>query len=892
MRKFFTLLLLFSGIICLNSGGSMYAQQDPCSMTQQELKTRPVYLMSASISAAANATIQDESDKNVLQNSKRIKIVNLGPIVNYSGLDYAPTVSADGKTLYYVSDRPGSKLSSDGKPSHDFWAAKKEYRMDSVFFQPFNIDPETTNGDRGVNTSFHEGAASIAADNQTLYFTACNRADGFGSCDIYKSTIEGDKWGVPVNLGPNVNSKYWDSQPSISPDQKRLYFASTRPGPNSKGKGDPSEMDIWYCDYNEDEEEWMPAKNLESVNTKDQDWTPFIAADNQTLFFSSNGWKPRVGGLDFFYSRTEDGGKTWSKPQNLGEPINTKEDDSFITLPASGDIIYFSSKRTDIPRYQGDYDIFMAFVPSFFKTVDLKVQVVDECTQEHLPALITYKNITTGKVTTDSVSTGRLESDIIVGNTDYGDPKDSLKVVTYEITAANPAYKAETETKVITKPSITYKKEQEGEVSDQVLVTIELGQKPVIEPEIAEADYVRRYKSDKPELAQYNGLVMEQILTWDLYPLLNYVFFDEGSATLPSRYKVFKNAAQTAGFSDTTIPGGTLDKYYHMLNIYGFRLSQHPDSKIEIVGCNDGTRDLEKKTPNLSKDRATIVYNYLKDIWGISPDRMKLTVREKPALVSNLQDSLGIQENRRVEILCNDWDIMKPVFVVDTRTVPEPDTMAFKLNNGIDNSIISKRRIEVKRGDKMWKQIDDLGIIETKKGFDWMNDDLEYPKDEVPYTAQLIVTSTRGFECKSDIITIPVKQVKASDRVVGTTKDSTFERYNLILFPFNSAEAGAINNRIMNDYVYGRVKPTSSVVVIGHTDVVGLYEHNQTLSEKRSATVKAGINTKTGSKYSSLDARGVGEDSPLYTNDLPEGRFYNRTVQVIIRTPVSEYEKK
>ncbi|HOK14686.1 MAG TPA: OmpA family protein, partial [Candidatus Kapabacteria bacterium] len=117
------------------------------------------------------------------------------------------------------------------------------------------------------------------------------------------------------------------------------------------------------------------------------------------------------------------------------------------------------------------------------------------------------------------------------------------------------------------------------------------------------------------------------------------------------------------------------------------------------------------------------------------------------------------------------------------------------------------------------------------------------------------------------------------------------ERYNLILFPFNSAEAGETNNRIMREYVYDRVKPTSVAEVIGHTDVVGLFDHNQKLSERRAETVRQGIIKATGGRFASLSSKGVGEDDPLYTNDLPEGRFYNRTVQVVIRTPVSEYEK-
>jgi len=90
------------------------------------------------------------------------------------GLDYAPTISADGRTLYYVSNRPGSILDESGDPSHDFWAAKKLDRLDTVFFKPFNIDTTKQYGKQGVNTPLNEGAASIAADRQSLYFTGCN----------------------------------------------------------------------------------------------------------------------------------------------------------------------------------------------------------------------------------------------------------------------------------------------------------------------------------------------------------------------------------------------------------------------------------------------------------------------------------------------------------------------------------------------------------------------------------------------------------------------------------------------------------------------------------------------------------------------------------------------
>lgn len=886
MRNFLTNLVVVVQLLCLIL---TIAQAEEQNKNQNNVPGTEFFLMGAVLETTTPTATQQ--DDGILGDKSRIRIINLGPIVNYKGLDYAPTISADGKTLYFVSDRPGSQLKPDGKPSHDFWATKKNDRLDTIFFAPFNIDTTTYLGNRGVNTPLNEGAASIAADRQSLYFTACNREDGFGDCDIYRTTIEGDRWGRPVNLGRNVNSKYFDSQPSIAPDQSRLYFVSTRPGPNSDGQGNIKNMDIWYSDWDFDNEEWLPAKNLESINTPDQDCSPFIAADNVTLFFSSRAHKPNLGGLDFYVTRNigDETNMQWTKPENLDEPINTKEDDQFISLPASGDVLYFSSRRRDLQGFQGDLDIFMAFVPTFFRAVNLIVKVVDECSGVNIPAVIKIKNPVTDRLFIDSLTMSRTEIEMIVSNTDYGNISDSLKFVDLQITATNPKYGEASVIKRVNKPEVTKKVEEVEEYADVIEVVLTLGQRPVLGKEIEEAAYVKNNKKIKPEIANFNGLVMEQFQTWDLYPLLNYVFFDLGSSELDSRYKLFRNSAQTGNFTDTTIAGGTLDKYYHILNIYGYRLNKFPDATINIVGCNDGTT-AEEKRAGLSAERAQNVFNYLKDVWNIDEKRMNIVIKNKPDVVSNLKDSLGIVENRRVEIQSKEWEIMKPVFDKDPKTFPQPEKMKFTMKNGIENDLITKRRIEIKKGNSDWKVLTNIGITDNRTTWDWMNDDEEYPKNNDPYTAKLVLTTTSGAECSSDPITIPVMQVTTTEKMVEKLVDSTVERYSLILFPFDRSDAGPLNERIMNDYVYDRAKPKSVIEVIGHTDVVGLYEHNQKLSERRATTVFNGIQRKTGGKVGLINKRGVGEEEPLYTNDLPEGRFYNRTVQVIIKTPIEVQE--
>lgn len=848
------------------------------------------YLMSAVIMAESAS---QEGSGNIIQKADKIKIINLGPVINHEGVDYAPTISADGRTLFYVSDRTGSRINSNEKVnSHDFWAARKNNRLDTVFFEPWNIDTLTGLDYLNVNSEFNEGAASIAADRQSLYFTACSRPDGLGECDVYSSEIQGNVWARPVNLGKNVNSKGWDAQPSIAPDKSRVYFVSSREGPNSDGKSKPENIDIWYSDWDDDMEEWLPAKNLEAINTSKQEFTPFIAADNVTLFFASRGHKPNLGGLDFYVTRYDAGTDLWSKPENLGAPINTDEDEMFISLPASGDVIYFSSKRTDLPGSQGNLDVFMAFVPTFFRAVNLIGTVVDECSGEFIPADITVKNPITGREVKDKIDFDKTEFEVVISNTDYGDPKDSLKFVDIEITAVNEKYGTTSLVQRVEKPAKTEEISETKEFASEIKVKLVLGQQPVIQANINEADYITRIKSIKPELGTFRGLVMNETKTWDLYPLLPNIFFDIGKDEIPARYQLFKSKDQTKYFTDTTIAGGTLDKYYHLLNIYGFRLTNKPNEKITIVGNTDNQSEGEK-SKELAKKRAENVFNYLRDIWGISESRMKIEARLLPKTPSGTQQDpdLGNAENRRVDIECDEWDIIKPVFDVGSVIRPQPETMDFELKNGIEEGIIAKRRIEIKRGETVWNTLTDLGAVTNSDiNWNWQDSEYEYPNDEVPFIAQFIVTTNEGHECKSEPIEIPVMQVSSERKQVEKTADSTMERYNLILFPFNSAEAGPLNERIMRDYVYQRCRPTSKIEVIGHTDVKGMYDTNKKLSVRRAGTVETGIKRTTKNAFGELKSDGVGEENALYPNELPEGRFYNRTVQVIIQTPVSEYE--
>jgi outer membrane protein OmpA-like peptidoglycan-associated protein len=837
-------------------------------------------------SGAGTGQVRKQKEGIGVAGNHRLRIFNLGASVNSSADDYAPTVTADGKLIYFVSNRNGSKTLPNGKNSTDFWAFRKENPDDTVFTNcmPYNIDETADLNQTGINTILNEGVASISAGGKMLFFTGCNRPDGFGDCDIYSVRFDGEKFGTPVNLGKNINSEYFDSQPSVAIGGTRIYFTSTRPGPNSSGKNIQDEMDIWYSDWDDDAQDWKPARNLEALNTKGRDCSPFICADGKSLIFSSDGLPGGYGGLDFYQSTLNPATNSWSAPENLGQPLNTKDDEQFFTMNADLTMVYFSSTRSDKPGYQGGLDLFMGMVPVHPRIVLIKGIVVDECSGDLIQAQISITNKLTGKKVDNIYNESAKAFSYTVTQEDYG--FDEADTVTFEIVSTHPRFGSKTVTQKIAHYPDVEDPELAAKFVDSASITIPMGERPNLIPVIAESEYVAKSKAKNPKIANFRGLVMEEILNWSLYPLLTYVFFEEGSSTLPSRYQTFKSPSETRLFTDTTISGGTLSKYYHILNIFGFRLVKNPNEKIEIVGCNDAETPAEKRA-GLSKERADLVYNYLKDIWNISPDRMKLTYRDIPVTASNRKDSLGMRENRRVEIISTEWEVFKPIFDKDFSKLPQPDDMVFRMTNGIEEDIVASRKIVIKHGNDEWITLDKIGTNTAEFTWDWTNDEGKYPTDNVPFTAQLFVTTKSGAICTSDPVEIPILQVSTEERIIATGEGKTKEDYSLILFPFGSDQAGPVNERVMRDYVYGRIFSTSDIIVTGHTDIVGLFDFNVKLSMRRATTVKNGIQKQSGGKFKSMNVTGVGPDNPLYPNDIPEGRFYNRTVNVQIESTIT-----
>ena len=158
---------------------------------------------------------------------------------------------------------------------------------------------------------------------------------------------------------------------------------------------------------------------------------------------------------------------------------------------------------------------------------------------------------------------------------------------------------------------------------------------------------------------------VEQFQSLQIRPLLNFIFFDQDASTLPARYVRLTPEETKSFFVDKLHNYETLQLYYNVLNIIGRRMHEHPEATITVTGCNDATGN-ELGNENLSRQRAETVRDYLANVWNISLRRMKVSARNLPADSSNIAVADGIQENRRVEISSETWEIVQPVITRDT----------------------------------------------------------------------------------------------------------------------------------------------------------------------------------------------------------------------------------
>ena len=303
------------------------------------------------------------------------KVVHLDSVVNSAWDDYLPVLSLDEQTLYFCSTRPG------GYGGEDIWYTKK---VDGKWTAPKNIGAP-------LNTSSNEALLSIAPDGKKVYLFG-NYPGSKSGGDIFESTLTDSGWTPPKNMGPPISSNYWDVDAYISNDGKYLFFTSTRPADSAATGGENADIfvSIWK------DSTWGKPINLgPTINTPLVDRHPFFHPDGKTLYFCSQGHNS-LGGFDIFKSiKLGDSWTDWSTPENIGPPINSKDDDLFYSISTQGDYVYFSAKR---PDSYGGFDLYYVPLPKKAKpkpVFTLKGRITDP-DGNPLQAKIVLEDLDTG----------------------------------------------------------------------------------------------------------------------------------------------------------------------------------------------------------------------------------------------------------------------------------------------------------------------------------------------------------------------------------------------------------------------------------------------------------------------------------------------------------------
>lgn len=431
------------------------------------------------------------------------------------------------------------------------------------------------------------------------------------------------------------------------------------------------------------------------------------------------------------------------------------------------------------------------------------------------------------------------------------------------------------------------------------------------------------------------SLRVEEFLATTMHPLLTYIFFENTSFSIPSRYN--RLSAEQARrimemkqpFENILSAESTLEVYRNVLNIIGSRMSLNQAAKITLIGCKSAK---EKFTPvistlpappkprsttgittlqvstqatlstaqtlmpiaqrlttqdemKLSEARTLAVKDYLHTVWGIAEDRITTQFRILPEKFSNEQTPDGIAENRRVEIIASSPDITDVVVASDTLRAVIPPVVRLRTNAtsqvnlttwGI--SIAQSTGAKSKRMTQTLKSMSGTGKPQDRIEWNTSLENNTAPKLTVPVQYTLSVNDESGANTIASG-TLPVEVISIAKKRAAKSADKEVNTFGLLLFDFNKAEVNSQNTSIL-DYVRQRMRPESRITITGYTDRTGNVVTNKTLSLQR-ATAAAAVLSRPDAM-----TEGRGREGLLHDNTTPEGRFYCRTVNIVVENVV------
>ncbi len=366
-------------------------------------------------------------------------------------------------------------------------------------------------------------------------------------------------------------------------------------------------------------------------------------------------------------------------------------------------------------------------------------------------------------------------------------------------------------------------------------------------------------------------VVIEETEYQEMFPLLPYVFFEQGTDNINQGSLNFLDKNEVLSFDPDKLNPSTMDIYKDMLNIVGKR-AKDSGAELIITGCNNNT-GAEKNNLSLSKSRAERVKDYFVNVWGISENKIEVKSRLLPLSAANNDNKDGKQENRRVEISSTDKTVTAPFIIKDIKRSATPPVLEIKpkfSGREIDSAVVY-----VKHNGELLRRFD-LGNKIDKRI--WEIEKLPIPRYDKQVDINFIVYSGDEEYKESQTIGISQKTIRKKREILRD--DRIIDRFALILFDYDEAKLKAEHLEVLKT-VKEHIKDNSEVIITGYADRTGDPDYNEKLAEERINNVLSALKINNR-----VEKNSVGSRLLLYNNDSPEGRNYSRTVIIELRTPI------
>ncbi len=370
-------------------------------------------------------------------------------------------------------------------------------------------------------------------------------------------------------------------------------------------------------------------------------------------------------------------------------------------------------------------------------------------------------------------------------------------------------------------------------------------------------------------------------------PLLPYIFFEEDQSIInEDRYNIL-NPEQNRITNFIFYPERLLDilaKYENILNVIAKRLWNHPEMEITIRGYNSDW-GVEKGKLKLSRQRAEAVRDYLVRNCGVNPRQISVEAYNLPPDPASNLDPRGREENQRVEITCplSSQPILDPIVTETSEIASSHDQCQFYIRNFLAEAGLNTWKLTILDATAdTFRIFEGKNSIQSVIAWDWKNNVGQSVSIGENYRYQLSLWDDLDQNYSTDWKQI---HVESTSEIAREYIQKNIEKTRLILFKYDRADMDLSFRSLREELELNvqklRDNPSATLLIQGHTDVIGDPDYNMRLSLRRAESVANYFMDRSISK-SRITYQGFGMTKPLIDNSLPEGRMMNRRVEIYI----------